>query len=63
MAASSEGRVQMAPLVGVVLDADQVVAEAVEKSHSLEHAGRVAGVRREEVAELDGMAVIHVIQY
>ena len=35
-------RVEVARLVGMVLDAEQVVAEAVEQARGLEHAVRVA---------------------
>src|SRR6266516_6549148 len=47
--------------VGVVLDADQVVAEPVEQSRRLEQARRVARVGYEEVAEFELVAVVHVL--
>ena len=43
----------MARLVGMVLDAEQVVAEAVDEARGLEDSDRVAGVGCEEVAELE----------
>ncbi len=44
----------------MVLDTGQVVAETVGKASCLEHADRVAGVGRKEVAELDWMSVVHL---
>jgi hypothetical protein len=46
-------------LVGVVLDGKQVVAEPVGQTRCLQDAGGVAGVRYQEVSELERMAVIH----
>jgi hypothetical protein len=46
----------MPALVGMVLHGEQVVAEPVGQTSRLEHALRVAGVRAQEVAELDLVA-------
>jgi hypothetical protein len=45
-------------LVGVVLDGEQVVAEPVGKAGGLEHALRIAGVRDQEIPELEVVAVV-----
>ena len=46
-------------MVGVVLDAEQVVTEVVA-SRATRHAVRVGGVRDEEVAELEGVPVVQI---
>ena len=51
-------RVEVRRLVGVVLDGEQVVAEPVGEARRLEHTLRVVGVRDQEVAELDLVAVV-----
>jgi len=51
----------VARLVGMVLNADQVVTEAVEQPRGLEDAERVAGVGNEEVAELERVAVVQAL--
>ena len=56
--AEQRQRVQMGPLVGVVLDGEQVVAEPVGEARRLKDALRVLGVRDQEIAELDVVAVI-----
>ena len=61
IAASSDMRVEVARLVGMVLDAEQVVAEAVDQARGLEDAERVAGVGGEEVAELERVAVVQAL--
>ena len=50
----------MGALVGMVLDGEQVVAEPVGQARRLEHSMRVAGVRDQEVAELDFVAVVGI---
>jgi hypothetical protein len=52
------GGVEKPSLVGAVLDTDQVVAESIEQPGGLEQAGRVVGVRRVEVAELEWVPVV-----
>jgi hypothetical protein len=42
----------------MVLDAEQVVTEPVEEPRGPEHAERIAGVRNEEVAELERLPVV-----
>ena len=54
-------RVEVARLVGMVLDAQQVVAEPVDQARGLEDALRVGGVRDEEVAEFERMAVLRAL--
>ena len=51
-------RVEVRGLVGVVLDGEQVVAKSVRETRRLERPVRVVGVRNQEVAELERMAVI-----
>ena len=50
-------RVEVARLVGMVLNGEQVVAEAVDEARRLQHPRRVAGVDQ-EVAELERVAVV-----
>ena len=45
-------------LVGMVLDAEQVVAKVVREPRGVEHAGGVARVGDEEVAELERMPIV-----
>ena len=56
--AEQRQRVEVRRLVGVVLDAEQVVAELVGQARRLEHPVGVARVRDQEVAELYVVAVI-----
>jgi len=46
-------------LIGMVLDADQVDARRIGLDRLVEHPQGLAGVRDEEVAELNGTAVVH----
>ena len=55
---SQRHRVEVAWLVGMVLDAEQVVAKVVREPRGVEHAGGVARVGDEEVAELERMPIV-----
>jgi hypothetical protein len=48
-------------LVRMVLDAEEVVAEAVGQTRGLEDGRRVAGVGGEEVGELERMSVVQLL--
>jgi hypothetical protein len=50
--------VEVRRLVGVVLNGEQVITEPVTQTRRLEHPVGVAGVRAEEVPELQAMAVV-----
>jgi hypothetical protein len=56
--AEQRERVEMRRLIRVVLDGEQVVAEPVGETRRLEHSVGIAGVRVQEVPELQWMAVV-----
>lgn len=48
----------MPALVGVVLNAEEVVSQLVGEASRLDHAVRVVGVRAQEISELNVLSVV-----